>query len=74
MARVFLRHAHRLPRHCAGGIDRYLERLGVTRDQVTGISAPGLDSDWLRAKGGHIAKQLADMAEAEERAADVKGR
>jgi len=65
MARVFLRHAYRLPRHCAAGIDRYLARLGVDRATVSGRGAPGVDSTWLRAQGGIIARRLADLAEAE---------
>lgn len=73
MAKVYLRHVYRLPRHCAGGIDRYLERIGKTRDDITGPDAPGIDSEWLRAQGGSTAQRLADWAEEEAAAAAAGG-
>jgi hypothetical protein len=65
MAKVRHRHVMTLHKHCSAGIDRYLDRIGVSRET---FHSEGVDSEKLRAFGGYIANTLADLAEAEEHA------
>lgn len=64
--KIFLRHVNKLPRHCAPGVDRYLKRIGKTRDDISGPNAPGVDGDFLLKHGGQIAKMLVEIAEREQ--------
>lgn len=67
MTKVFLRHVNRLPMHCSEGVDRYLARIGKTREDITGPNAPGVDSEFLLSHGGIIARKLVQIAESEEK-------